>query len=96
MRMRHSTRALALVALLALIGLGTTLYDEAFVHTDDGCAVEVHCIACRLLLGGATVLPTVPILAAAIVALEAPIAPEPLARRTVAPRLQQPRAPPLA
>jgi hypothetical protein len=94
--MRRSTKALAFVALLALIGLSAALYEESFAHTDDGCAVEVHCVACRLLLGGATVFATVPILAPATVAVEAPIAPEPLARLTVAPRLFQSRAPPLA
>ena len=94
--MRRSTKAFAFVALLALIGLSAALYEESFAHTDDGCAVEVHCVACRLLLGGATVLTTVPILAPAAVTVAAPIAPEPLARSTVAPRLFQSRAPPLA
>ena len=95
-RMRRSTKALAFVALLALIGLSVALYEESFAHTDDGCAVEVHCIACRLLLGSATVLATAPILAPAIVSVAVPIAAEPLARTTVAPRLFQSRAPPLA
>jgi hypothetical protein len=37
----------ALVALLALVGFGASLADQAFFHTDDGCQVELHCLACR-------------------------------------------------
>jgi len=94
--MRRSTKALAFVALLALIGLSAALYEESFLHTDDGCVVEVHCVACRLLLGGATVLAAAPILAPTAAAVATPIAPEPLARPTVTPRLFRSRAPPLA
>jgi hypothetical protein len=33
---------------LALLGLSaTTVVLEYLPHTDDGCAVEVHCLACR-------------------------------------------------
>jgi hypothetical protein len=92
--MRHSTKAFAFVALLALVGVSAALYEESFAHTDDGCAVEVHCVACRLLLGSATVLVAVPVLAPATVAVAAPIAPEPPARPAFAPRLFQTRAPP--
>jgi hypothetical protein len=36
------------LALAAAVGL---LLAEGFLpHTDDGCEVEVHCLACRLLL----------------------------------------------
>ena len=28
--------------------------EIAFVHEDDGCAVEIHCLACRLTLGRGT------------------------------------------
>lgn len=94
--MRRSTKALAFVALFALVGLSAALYEESFLHTDDGCVVEVHCVACRLLLGGATMLAAAPILAPTAVAVTAPIAAEPQARPTVAPRLSRSRAPPLA
>ena len=46
-RLRKATprlAALALLALAVLLVLGT------FVHTDDGCAVERHCLACRFAL----------------------------------------------
>jgi hypothetical protein len=46
-RLRKATprlAALALLALAVLLALGT------FVHTDDGCAVERHCLACRFAL----------------------------------------------
>jgi hypothetical protein len=35
------------IALLLLASLGTVAAQDAFAHTDDGCAVEVHCLACR-------------------------------------------------
>lgn len=40
---------------LLLIVLTGVLADEAFVHTDDGCRVETHCLACRLTVGTAAV-----------------------------------------
>jgi len=38
-----------LVALIGMLGVADFLS-----HTDDGCAVEVHCIACRAHLGPIT------------------------------------------
>ena len=38
-----------LVALIGLLG-----FVDFLSHTDDGCAVEVHCIACRAHLGPIT------------------------------------------
>lgn len=85
-----------LVALAALLSLGGALFEESFVHTDDGCAVEVHCLACRLTLGGSALpsasLDVAPVTTA--VALEAPAAP--VVPERVAPRLLRSRAPPLA
>jgi hypothetical protein len=94
--MSRPTKARIFVALLALAGLTAALYEESFAHTDDGCTVEVHCVACRLLLGGATVLVTVPTLAPAVSVIEASIRVEPLSQSVTAPRLFQTRAPPLA
>jgi hypothetical protein len=38
-------------AWVALIGLGSaTVAVEYLPHTDDGCAVEIHCLACRTSL----------------------------------------------
>lgn len=39
------TSALALLVALGVLGL-----EQASVHTDDGCAVEIHCLACRVTL----------------------------------------------
>lgn len=44
--------ALALVA-----SLGLALVEETFLHTDDGCVVETHCLACRFALGSLVVSP---------------------------------------
>lgn len=48
--MRTATRRhpwLWTVALLLLASLGVGAGQDAFAHTDDGCEVEVHCLACR-------------------------------------------------
>ena len=48
--MRTATRRhpwLWTIALLLLASLGAGAGQDAFAHTDDGCAVEVHCLACR-------------------------------------------------
>jgi hypothetical protein len=37
-----------MIAAIGLAVFGTALYVESFVHTDDGCRVEIHCLACRL------------------------------------------------
>lgn len=96
MRRRKLSAITFLVAFAALVSLGGVLFEESFVHTDDGCAVEVHCLACRLTLGGSAVvaagLDVAP--ATTAVALDAPVAPA--APAPVAPRLLRSRAPPLA
>lgn len=35
------------IALVLLASLGVGVSQDAFAHTDDGCEVEVHCLACR-------------------------------------------------
>ena len=42
--------------MLALLAFVATLAG-AFVHTDDGCAVEQHCRTCRVALASAGTLP---------------------------------------
>jgi hypothetical protein len=55
--MRVRTRhGVLYVALLALVAFLATL-GSAFIHTDDGCAVEQHCRACRVALASAGALP---------------------------------------
>jgi hypothetical protein len=48
---RRRVASLLAIALLSVFGLA--LAEDAFFHTDDGCQVEVHCLACRLALGTA-------------------------------------------
>jgi hypothetical protein len=53
----------ALVAVLLLLVLAASAIGS-FVHTDDGCAVERHCLACRTALASSgAALPDVPQLA---------------------------------
>jgi hypothetical protein len=47
---RRSNRSVHL-ALLVLAAILVAELQIAFVHEDDGCAVEIHCLACRLTLG---------------------------------------------
>lgn len=68
MRWDRSKRFGVLVGLLLLAGLGATLAEESFVHTDDGCPVETHCLACRLAVGTAAVM--APVLAGLLPGLE--------------------------
>src|SRR5687767_14548648 len=44
---RPRTRAFRFVALALLLCAGLVAAQESLVHTDDGCAVEIHCLACR-------------------------------------------------
>ncbi len=41
---------LAASALALLVALGVLGIEQSSVHTDDGCAVEIHCLACRVTL----------------------------------------------
>jgi hypothetical protein len=43
----------SLASRLALLALLSSLLVGEFVHTDDGCEVERHCQACRLVLSPA-------------------------------------------
>jgi hypothetical protein len=91
---RRNQLALTFLAALALC---TGLFVESFVpHTDDGCAVETHCLACSLAL--ATL--SLPAVALAVVAridqVVQPVwaADEPLRAAAALPTLPS-RAPPL-
>ena len=53
-RLRKRLKGTALLALLVFLG---AFAEAAFFHTDDGCAVEIHCLACRLVLGTTAVAP---------------------------------------
>jgi hypothetical protein len=58
--------AKALVAAALLLAIAGAMVGE-YVHTDDGCRVEIHCLACRLAVGTTAVsgapLPSTPTLA---------------------------------
>jgi hypothetical protein len=43
-RRRCPARAAIALVLLAVLG---AVFAGQYVHTDDGCAVETHCVACR-------------------------------------------------
>jgi hypothetical protein len=47
MRGPHWRRAASVLAAGLLSAFAVALADDAFFHTDDGCVVEQHCLACR-------------------------------------------------
>lgn len=55
--MRHARKGTLVVAgVLALVAsLGLAVAEQSLFHTDDGCTVEIHCVACRLVLGSVVV-----------------------------------------
>jgi hypothetical protein len=56
MRLRLERRHRLTFAFLAVLALCAGLLIESFAtHTDDGCVVESHCLACRLTVGGVAV-----------------------------------------
>jgi hypothetical protein len=44
------------VALTLVAGLGALWVVEPYVHTDDGCAFETHCITCQRTVGSVAVV----------------------------------------
>jgi hypothetical protein len=96
MRSSSKRRTWAWVALVALVCVGGALLEESFVHTDDGCNVEIHCIACRLAAGSTAVVSPAIVLPVAV-QTTAPVTAE--ADSTLceaAPHEAPSRAPPLA
>jgi len=92
----RASKTLLLVAALALLSVGAAIAEESLVHTDDGCAVEVHCLACRLALGSTVVL-ALAITAPTRMELVGFVSGEPtLVTRDGAVRAGRSRAPPLA
>ena len=58
-------RRLVLAAALVLLAVCAGVAEESFAHTDDGCPVEKHCLACRLATGSVAVMGTsLPVVAA--------------------------------
>jgi len=89
-------RVASLLAIVLLSVFSLALAEDAFFHTDDGCAVERHCLSCRWHQGATAVS------APATVPLPAP-APSAVVDRAEGPtclegdRPETPsRAPPLA
>jgi hypothetical protein len=46
-------------AVILLTGLLLVPLGDAFLHTDDGCAVETHCLTCRWAYATAVMAPPV-------------------------------------
>jgi hypothetical protein len=81
---------------VALVCVGAALVEESFVHTDDGCSVEIHCLACRLAAGSTAVVSPAIVLPIALTTAAPVAAPGDFSLREAAPRQSPSRAPPLA
>jgi hypothetical protein len=93
---RRARRTLA-IAVLVLAALVAADIESTFVHQDDGCAVEIHCLACRLTLGSTAVITSVAVgiaPATDVVGAPAPFADRLTPRATFESR--RPRGPPSA
>lgn len=96
MRQWRQRRTLAGVALAALVCVLGAVLEESFVHTDDGCSVEIHCIACRLAVGSTAVVGPAIVLPVAVPTTAPVVAEADSTLREAAPRQSPSRAPPLA
>ena len=54
--MRGRARRWTTITVLLLAALAAAELERSFLHQDDGCTVEIHCIACRLILGSTAVV----------------------------------------
>jgi len=55
MRPNYRTNATTLVALALVAVVGMGLVEGYLPHTDDGCKVEIHCLACRWAMASTAV-----------------------------------------
>ena len=86
-----------LAAALVLAATCAAVAEESFFHTDDGCPVETHCVACRLATGTVAVLATsLPVLEHTTVPAERVWSPEARPRCASTAVTTPSRAPPLA
>ena len=89
-------RTWAWIALAVLVCVSAALVEESYVHTDDGCSVEIHCVACRLAAGNTAVVSPAIVLPVAVRATAPVAAAADSLLSEAAPRETPSRAPPLA
>jgi hypothetical protein len=93
--MRARRRTFLLAALLLLASFGALTLEESFVHTDDGCPVETHCLACRWAYGATGMAVAALDLAIGIRLLEPIVATPSAAPAEPPPLASESRGPPL-
>jgi hypothetical protein len=89
-------RTWAWIALAVLVCVSAALVEESYVHTDDGCSVEIHCLACRLAAGSTAVVSPAIVLPVDVQATAPVASPADSRLSEAAPRETPSRAPPLA
>lgn len=82
------------IALLLLASLSAGVGQDAFAHTDDGCAVEVHCLACRTAATRVDAPAALPTLQPGLVPVAAVVAEAPVLLAETAPAVADSRGPP--
>ncbi len=83
------------LAVLLLVGMAVATIEESFIHDDDGCAVETHCIACLLQLGSTGVVTDTFSVPPVVALLEEVVLPAAPSHESTAPRGLVSRGPPL-
>jgi hypothetical protein len=91
MSMRRVSVAVALALLASLAG---GFLDE-YVHTDDGCVFETHCLACQRHVGSIAVVAPALTMPVVFEAVDRPPAPPSGAVLPTPIRHEAPRGPPL-
>lgn len=81
------------IALLLLVSLGVGAAQE-LAHTDDGCAVEIHCLACRTAATRADAPAALPTLLPVLVPVARVVASAPRERALAQPDAAESRGPP--
>ena len=90
------SRRLALWSGLLLLAFFGVLAEDAFLHTDDGCAVERHCLACRTLVSPPTLAAAAVVVAPTLTRIAAVVEAPELARDALVVSDGPSRAPPLS
>ncbi len=91
---RNSLAKAACAALLVCFAFA--LAQSCLPHTDDGCAVEFHCFACRWTIANTAVIAAPPVLAPRIDTVGEPVASEDHAAPDVSVPASSSRGPPRA
>lgn len=90
----HPRKASFVVVGVTLLAALVGGFVGDFIHTDDGCAFETHCLACQRILGSVAVVTPDLAVPPPLQPLESAPAPPPFAPPAAVVRARAPRGPP--